>query len=70
MRAVLIKDGKGHADSLYIGEIEKPTPGQGEVLVQVSVFRLLRLICIMIYFLAIWVLPLLDQGVRFKSYGH
>ena len=37
MRAVLIKDGKGPIENLYIGEIEKPTPGNGEVLVQVGI---------------------------------
>ena len=35
MRAVLIKDGKGPAENLYIGEAPKPTPAAGEVLVQV-----------------------------------
>lgn len=37
MRAVLIKDGKGPIENLYIGDIEKPTPGNGEVLVQVGI---------------------------------
>ncbi len=36
MQAVIIKDGKGPIENLYIGEIEKPVPGHGEVLVKVS----------------------------------
>lgn len=38
MRAVLVKDGAGGSDSLFIGETEKPTPAAGEVLVKVSWF--------------------------------
>lgn len=34
MKAVIIKDGKGPADSLYIGEIETPSPGKNELLVK------------------------------------
>jgi NADPH:quinone reductase-like Zn-dependent oxidoreductase len=37
MRAVLIKDGKGPAENLYIGEADKPSADNGEVLVQVGV---------------------------------
>ena len=36
MRAVLIKDGKGPIENLYIGDIERPTPKEGEVLVKAS----------------------------------
>lgn len=36
MRAVLIKDGKGPIENLYIGDTERPLPGEGEVLVKVS----------------------------------
>lgn len=36
MRAVLIKDGKGPAENLYIGEAPKPIPKSGEVLVKVN----------------------------------
>jgi len=36
MRAVLVKDGKGGIENLFIGETTKPTPGQDEVLVRVS----------------------------------
>lgn len=36
MRAVLIKDGKGPIENLYIGETPKPTPGAGQVIVKVS----------------------------------
>ncbi|EIW52389.1 quinone oxidoreductase [Trametes versicolor FP-101664 SS1] len=43
MRAVLVKDGKGPVDSLYIGEIEKPSPGPGKVLVKVQAFGLNRM---------------------------
>ena len=35
MKAVIVKDGKGPVENLYVGEIEKPVPGTGEVLVQV-----------------------------------
>ena len=35
MRAVLIKDGKGPVENLYIGETQKPTPGPGQVVVKV-----------------------------------
>lgn len=35
MRAVLVKDGKGPAENLYLGDIEKPSPRHGEVLVKV-----------------------------------
>ena len=36
MRAVLIKDGKGPIENLYVGEIERPVPKEGQVLVKVS----------------------------------
>lgn len=36
MRAVLIKDGKGPIENLYIGDVERPTPKEGQVLVKVS----------------------------------
>lgn len=35
MRAVLIKDGKGPIENLYIGDTERPVPKEGEVLVKV-----------------------------------
>lgn len=36
-RAILVKGGTSDkADGLYLGETERPTPKQGEVLVQVS----------------------------------
>lgn len=38
MRAVLIKDGKGPIENLYIGETDKPVPSKGQVLVKVSAF--------------------------------
>lgn len=37
MRAILIKDGKGPADNLYIGEEPTPEPKAGEVQVKVGV---------------------------------
>ncbi|KAJ2931971.1 hypothetical protein H1R20_g5118, partial [Candolleomyces eurysporus] len=43
MRAVLIKDGKGSAENLYIGEADKPSAGNGEVLVQIKAFGLNRM---------------------------
>jgi NADPH:quinone reductase-like Zn-dependent oxidoreductase len=36
MRAVLIRDGKGPADNLYIGNAPKPNPGSEQVLVKES----------------------------------
>lgn len=35
MRAVLVKDGKGPIENLYVGETEKPTAAKGQVLVKV-----------------------------------
>ncbi|KII84164.1 hypothetical protein PLICRDRAFT_179839 [Plicaturopsis crispa FD-325 SS-3] len=43
MRAVLIKDGKGPIENLYIGETPKPVPGPGEVLVKIKAFGLNRM---------------------------
>ncbi|OCH90446.1 quinone oxidoreductase [Obba rivulosa] len=43
MRAVLIKDEKGPVENLYIGEVEKPSPNPGEVLVKVKAFGLNRM---------------------------
>lgn len=39
MRAVLIKDGKGPIENLYIGEAPKPKPQGGQVLVKASIDR-------------------------------
>ena len=36
MRAVLVKDGKGPLENLYIGEAATPKPADDEVLVKVS----------------------------------
>lgn len=36
MRAVLVKDGKGPSENLYIGETPTPVPGATEVLVKVQ----------------------------------
>ena len=35
MRAILVKDGKGPVDNLYLGQTETPTTGPGKVLVKV-----------------------------------
>ncbi|KIJ62673.1 hypothetical protein HYDPIDRAFT_30266 [Hydnomerulius pinastri MD-312] len=43
MRAVLIKDGKGPIENLYIGDTEKPVPKDGEVLVKIEAFGLNRM---------------------------
>ncbi|THH30587.1 hypothetical protein EUX98_g3592 [Antrodiella citrinella] len=43
MRAVLIKDGKGPLENLYIGETEKPTPAAHHVLVKIKAFGLNRM---------------------------
>ncbi|GJE91905.1 NAD(P)H-quinone oxidoreductase [Phanerochaete sordida] len=43
MRAVIVKDGKGPVENLYIGEIERPAPRRGEVLVQIKAFGLNRM---------------------------
>ncbi|EKM49717.1 uncharacterized protein PHACADRAFT_265363 [Phanerochaete carnosa HHB-10118-sp] len=43
MRAVVIKDGKGPVENLYIGEIERPVPQRGQVLVKIKAFGLNRM---------------------------
>ncbi|KZT69609.1 quinone oxidoreductase putative [Daedalea quercina L-15889] len=43
MRAILIKEGKGPIENLYLGETEKPAPKRGEVLVKVKAFGLNRM---------------------------
>lgn len=43
MQAVLIKDGVGPVDNLYIGEAPKPIVKHGEVLVQIKAFGLNRM---------------------------
>ncbi|KAF8442800.1 quinone oxidoreductase putative [Boletus edulis BED1] len=40
MRAVLIKDAKGPIENLYVGNIERPVPEEGQVLVKISAFGL------------------------------
>lgn len=61
MRAVLIKDGKGPVENLYLGEAPKPIPRSGEVLVKVS-WHLLYTVSA--FNLPRRGLPSLDQGVR------
>ncbi|KAH7885186.1 quinone oxidoreductase putative [Phlebopus sp. FC_14] len=43
MRAVLVKDGKGPIENLYIGETEKPVPQDGQVLVKIAAFGVNRM---------------------------
>ncbi|KAI0373786.1 quinone oxidoreductase [Pilatotrama ljubarskyi] len=43
MRAILVKDGKGPVENLYLGDAEKPSPGPGKVLVKVKAFGLNRM---------------------------
>ncbi|KAJ8591112.1 quinone oxidoreductase putative [Rhizopogon salebrosus TDB-379] len=43
MRAVLIKDGHGPIENLYIGETDKPVPKKGQVLVKNVAFGLNRM---------------------------
>ncbi|WVQ79971.1 hypothetical protein IAT38_002072 [Cryptococcus sp. DSM 104549] len=43
MKAVLIKNGVGHSDALYLGEEATPQPGQGQVQVKIKTFGLNRM---------------------------
>ncbi|KAI6030830.1 quinone oxidoreductase putative [Pisolithus orientalis] len=43
MRAILIKEGKGPIENLYIGEVEKPVLKEGQVLVKIVAFGLNRM---------------------------
>ncbi|KAJ7205962.1 quinone oxidoreductase [Mycena pura] len=43
MRAVLVKNGAGPAEDLYIGEVENPAPRANEVLVKIKAFGLNRM---------------------------
>ncbi|TFK20414.1 quinone oxidoreductase putative [Coprinopsis marcescibilis] len=43
MRAILVRGGRGPAESLYIGEIDAPSPRPGEVLINVKAFGLNRM---------------------------
>ncbi|KAF9019942.1 quinone oxidoreductase [Hymenopellis radicata] len=43
MRAVLIKDGKGPVENLYIGEVPTPSLGNGQILVRIKAFGLNRM---------------------------
>lgn len=45
MRAVLIKDGKGPAENLYLGEEGTPEPKKGEVQVKVGHFFHFHFLC-------------------------
>ena len=67
MRAVLIKDGKGPIENLYIGEIPVPILRDGEVLVKVT------LLCSDLHFglygtnVHFW---LTGKSIWPESYGH
>ncbi|KAL0565912.1 hypothetical protein V5O48_016108, partial [Marasmius crinis-equi] len=43
MRAILVKDGKGSAENLYLGETPDPVPKAGEVVVKIRCFGLNRM---------------------------
>lgn len=43
MRAVLVRDGAGPAENLYIGDASRPSPGPGQILVKVKTFGLNRM---------------------------
>jgi len=43
MRAVLIKNGKGPIENLYVGDSERPQPSEGQVLVKIAAFGLNRM---------------------------
>ncbi|KAA1476887.1 quinone oxidoreductase [Dentipellis sp. KUC8613] len=43
MRAVLIKDGKGPIENLFVGDTARPTAGANQVLVQIKAFGLNRM---------------------------
>ncbi|TDL19703.1 quinone oxidoreductase [Rickenella mellea] len=43
MRAILVRNGAGGIESLYLGEVQKPVPSAGEVLVKIKAFGLNRM---------------------------
>ncbi|KAK1227351.1 hypothetical protein PQX77_009673 [Marasmius sp. AFHP31] len=43
MRAILVKDGKGPAENLYLGEAPDPVPQAGQVVVKIKSFALNRM---------------------------
>ncbi|EIN12492.1 quinone oxidoreductase [Punctularia strigosozonata HHB-11173 SS5] len=43
MRAVLVRDGKGPIENLYLGDAPKPSPGPDQVLVKIRAFGLNRM---------------------------
>lgn len=43
MRAVLVKDDKGPIENLYVGQVEKPVPKDGQVVVRIVAFGLNRM---------------------------
>ncbi|KAL4069984.1 hypothetical protein V8B97DRAFT_2024318 [Scleroderma yunnanense] len=43
MRAVLVKDGQGPIENLYFGQVDKPVPKEGQVVVRIIAFGVNRL---------------------------
>jgi len=39
MKVILVKDGKGGIDNLYIGEVQRPKPKETQVLVKVIILQ-------------------------------
>ena len=60
MKAILIKDGKGPAGNMYLGEEDTPEPSKGQVQVKVGITRI-PVTVLMVCFLACFVS--VDQGV-------
>ena len=63
MRAVIIRDGKGPVENLYLGEAPKPTPYAGQVLLKV---------CLVSDYGRDHIVTIsrTDQSVRSQSHGH
>jgi D-arabinose 1-dehydrogenase-like Zn-dependent alcohol dehydrogenase len=43
MRAVVVRDGKGDAGALFLGDAPRPAPGPGQALVKIRAFGLNRM---------------------------
>jgi hypothetical protein len=64
MKCILIKDGKGPAENLYLGEEPVPKAKEGEVLVKVSFCFTIYACCIMAVDSCRLTSNPPDQGVR------